>query len=222
MNRYNGLLDPIEKKYEGKIIEILNDARIKLSECDDMYMKEKANKYKLPIIDEAMKAIGEIQNNYVNQANDILEAERAKLNSKPADNKTNTEKLLAAINLQNRIKLNEYKYGNMNIQELLAAGAETESEIDLQQIKYIAANKVNAAQMDGTEKQALLTNIRTMTGNTPEMQFKAFESEIKSLDANKQSLLPGVGMADRLIISGKGGPKGWLLQDIEYQEEDTK
>lgn len=222
MNRYNGLLDPIEKQYEGKIIEILNNTRVRLSECDDMYVEEKVNKYKLPIIDEAMKAIGEIQNNYVNQANDILEVERKKLNASKPDIRSNTEKLLDAINLQNRLKINELKYGNMNIQELLAAGAETESEIDLQQIKYIAANKVNAAQMDGTEKQALLTNIRTMTGNTPEMQFKAFESEIKSLDANKQSLLPGVGMADRLIISGKGGPKGWLLQDVEYIEEDTK
>ena len=221
MNRYNGLLDPIEKQYEGKIIEILNNARIRMSECDDIYSKN-INKYKYPIIDEAMNDIGKIQTDYVNQAKNLLETERKKLNSKPADNRSYTERLLDAINLQNRIKLNEYKYGNMNIDELLAEGAETESELDLEQIKYIAANKVNAAQMDGTEKQALLTNIRTMTGNTPEMQFKAFESEIKSLDANKQSLLPGVGMADRLIISGKGGPKGWLLQDVEYIEEDTK
>lgn len=218
MNRYNGLLDPIEKQYEGKIIEILNNARIRMSECDDMYSKN-VNKYKYAVIDEAMNDIGEIQTDYVNNCKNVLETERKKLNSKPADNRSNTEKLLDAINLQNRIKLNEYKYGNMNIDELLDIGTETESELDLEQIKYIAANKVNAAQMDGTEKQALLTNIRAMKGNTLEMQFKAFEGEIRALEANKSSLLPGVNMSERLLIHKKGGPRGFLFQDIEYEEE---
>lgn len=218
MNRYNGLLDPIEKQYEGKIIEILNNTRVRLSECDDMYSKN-VNKYKYAVIDEAMNDIGEIQTDYVNNCKNVLETERKKLNASKPDNRSNTEKLLDAINLQNRLKLNDLKYGNMNIQELLAEGAETESEIDLQQIKYIANSKVNAAQMDGTEKQALLTNIRTMTGNTIEMQFKAFEGEIRALEANKSSLLPGVNMSERLLIHKKGGPRNFLLQDIEYEEE---
>lgn len=221
MNRYNGLLDPIGKKYEGQIVEILNNARIRMSECDDMYSKN-VNKYKYAVIDEAMNDIGKIQSDYINNCKNVLETERKKLNASKPDTRSNTQKLLDAINLQNRIKLNEYKYGNMNIDELLDIGAETESELDLQQIKYIALEKLNQSGVSGEEKQALLTNIRAMTGNTIEMQFQAFEGEIRALEANKQSLLPGVGMADRLIISGKGGPKGWLLQDVEYIEEDTK
>ena len=112
MNRYNGLLDPIEKQYEGKIIEILNDARIKLSECDDIYSKN-VNKYKYAVIDEAMNDIGELQTDYVNNCKNVLETERKKLNARTPDTRSATEKLLSAINLQNRIKLNEYKYGNM-------------------------------------------------------------------------------------------------------------
>ena len=218
MNRYNGLLDPIEKKYEGQIVEILNNARIRMSECDDMYSKN-VNKYKYAIIDEAMNDINNIQTDYVNNCKNVLETERAKLNSKPADNKTNTEKLLAAINLQNHLKLNEYKYGNMNIDELLDIGTETESELDLEQIKYIAMEKLNQSGVSGDEKQSLLASIRAMTGNTIEKQFKAFEGEIRALEANKQSLLPGVNMSERLLIHKKGGPRGFLFQDIEYEEE---
>ena len=110
----------------------------------------------------------------------------------------------------------------MNIDELLAEGAETESETDLQQIKYIALGKLNNSEVSGEEKQSLLASIRAMKGNTIEMQFKAFEGEIRALEANKQSLLPGVAMSERLLIHKKGGPRGFLFQDIEYQEEDTK
>ena len=71
MNRYNGILDPIEKKYEGQIVEILNNARIRMSECDDMYSKN-VNKYKYAVIDEAMNDIGEIQKDYVNNCKNVL------------------------------------------------------------------------------------------------------------------------------------------------------
>ena len=184
MNRYNGLLDPIEKKYEGQIVEILNNARIRMSECDDMYSKN-VNKYKYAVIDEAMNDIGEIQTDYVNNCKNVLETERKKLNASTPVTRSNTEKLLDAINLQNRLKINDIKYGNMNIDELLDIGAETESELDLQQIKYIALGKLNNSEVSGEEKQALLASIRAMKGNTLEMQFKAFEGEIRALEANK-------------------------------------
>lgn len=219
-NKYMERLQEIDKLYEGKIIDILNNCRIAMSKADDVYLPEKVNKYKLEMIDKAIKLIDGIRDEYLEKATSQLELEKAALQQPKPDNRSTTEKLLDAINLSNTIQLNTMQLRTKSTNDLISMGTNQEDSVLVDCIKSELQNRLNTIPEEKSqERQELRSTINNMKPLTELAKLEVAENQIKNNRAYYQELLPGVGIGEKLNI---GNPRTYLMQDVELKEGDIE
>ena len=219
-NKYMERLQEIDKLYEGKIIDILNNCRIAMSKADDVYLPEKVNKYKLEMIDKAIKLIDGIRDEYLEKATAQLELEKAALQQPKPDNRSTTEKLLDAINLSNTIQLNTMQLRTKSTNDLISMGTNQEDSVLVDCIKSELQNRLNTIPEEKSqERQELRSTINNMKPLTELAKLEVAENQIKNNRAYYQELLPGVGIGEKLNI---GNPRTFLMQDVELKEGDIE
>mgnify|MGYP007064636277 CR=1 FL=1 len=219
-NKYMEKLQEIDNLYEGKIIDILNNCRIAMSKADDVYLPEKVNKYKLEMIDKAIKLIDGIRDEYLEKATSQLELEKAALQQPKPDNRSTTEKLLDAINLSNTIQLNTMQLRTKSTNDLISMGTNQEDSVLVDCIKSELQNRLNTIPEEKSqERQELRSTINNMKPLTELAKLEVAENQIKNNRAYYQELLPGVGIGEKLNI---GNPRTFLMQDVELKEGDIE
>ena len=219
-NKYMERLQEIDNLYEGKIIDILNNCRIAMSKADDVYLPEKVNKYKLEMIDKAIKLIDGIRDEYLEKATSQLELEKAALQQPKPDNRSTTEKLLDAINLSNTIQLNTMQLRTKSTNDLISMGTNQEDSVLVDCIKSELQNRLNTIPEEKSqERQELRSTINNMKPLTELAKLEVAENQIKNNRAYYQELLPGVGIGEKLNI---GNPRTFLMQDVELKEGDIE
>ena len=219
-NKYMERLQEIDKLYEGKIIDILNNCRIAMSKADDVYLPEKVNKYKLEMIDKAIKLIDGIRDEYLEKATSQLELEKAALQQPKPDNRSTTEKLLDAINLSNTIQLNTMQLRTKSTNDLISMGTNQEDSVLVDCIKSELQNRLNTIPEEKSqERQELRSTINNMKPLTELAKLEVAENQIKNNRAYYQELLPGVGIGEKLNI---GNPRTFLMKDVELKEGDIE
>ena len=219
-NKYMERLQEIDKLYEGKIIDILNNCRIAMSKADDVYLPDKVNKYKLEMIDKAIKLIDGIRDEYLEKATSQLELEKAALQQPKPDNRSTTEKLLDAINLSNTIQLNTMQLRTKSTNDLISMGTNQEDSVLVDCIKSELQNRLNTIPEEKSqERQELRSTINNMKPLTELAKLEVAENQIKNNRAYYQELLPGVGIGEKLNI---GNPRTFLMQDVELKEGDIE
>lgn len=219
-NKYMEKLQEIDNLYEGKIIDILNNCRIAMSKADDVYLPDKVNKYKLEMIDKAIKLIDGIRDEYLEKATSQLELEKAALQQPKPDNRSTTEKLLDAINLSNTIQLNTMQLRTKSTNDLISMGTNQEDSVLVDCIKSELQNRLNTIPEEKSqERQELRSTINNMKPLTELAKLEVAENQIKNNRAYYQELLPGVGIGEKLNI---GNPRTFLMQDVELKEGDIE
>ena len=219
-NKYMERLQEIDNLYEGKIIDILNNCRIAMSKADDVYLPEKVNKYKLEMIDKAIKLIDGIRDEYLEKATSQLELEKAALQQPKPDNRSTTEKLLDAINLSNTLQLTTMQLRTKSTNDLVQMGTNQEDSVLVDCIKSELQNRLNTIPEEKSqERQELRSTINNMKPLTELAKLEVAENQIKNNRAYYQELLPGVGIGEKLNI---GNPRTYLMQDVELKEGDIE
>lgn len=217
-NKYLERLQEIDKLYEGQIVDIINKCRIAMSQADDVYLPEKVNKYKIEMIDKAMKLIDGIRDEYLQKATTDLTQQRAILTQPKPDTRNTTEKLLDAINLSNKIQLNTMQLKTKSTNELISMGTNQTDSVLVDCIKSELQTRLNSIPEEKSqERQDLRSTINNMKPLTELAKLEMAENQIKQSQAYYQELLPGVGMGEKLNI---GNPRTYLMQDVELKEGD--
>lgn len=219
-NKYLERLQEIDKLYEGKIITILNNCRIAMNKADDVYLPEKVNKYKLEMIDKAIKLIDGIRDEYLQKATTDLEQQRTILEQPKPDNRSTTEKLLDAINLSNTIQLTTMQLRTKSTNELISMGTNQEDSVLIDCIKSELQTRLNNTSEEKSQaRQELRNTINNMKPLTELAKLEIAENQVKQSQAYYQELLPGVGIGEKLNI---GNPRTYLMQDVELKEGDLE
>ena len=217
-NKYLERLQEIDKLYEGQIVDILNKCRIAMSQADDIYLPEKVNKYKVEMIDRARELVDNIRNEYLKKATTDLEQQRAILTQPKPDTRSTTEKLVDAIDLQNKIQLNTMQLRTKATDELISMGTNQTDSVLVDCIKSELQTRLNSIPDEKSqERQELRSTINTMKPLTELAKLEMAENQIKQSQAYYQELLPGVGVGEKLNI---GNPRTYLMQDVELKEGD--
>ena len=63
-NKFIDIISKEEEKYNGKIVEILNNAKIKMSECEDLYQPKAVSKYQRQIVKQAVDQVETIRQQF--------------------------------------------------------------------------------------------------------------------------------------------------------------
>lgn len=218
-NRYLDIIQENEKPYEGKIIDILNDTKIKLSEAKDIYSAEKVAKYEKKIIEEAMKSVREVQQSYLNSTSDLLDKKQAEimtaLQQKPQ--LTNTEILLQEMKKSNELKINELKIKAMSDEDIIQSCNFNSNELYVLQAKQ-ELNLRAASLGDDPRATQLKDTARSLKHYTEEDEKNIALQEFKSMIANP-NLMPGVPFGTKLAILDGGGIEDFLLKDTQLQAD---
>lgn len=218
-NKYLDRIGEIDKSYEGKIIEILNSCRIAMSKADDMYNPDKVNKYKLEMIDKAIGLINNIRREYISRVTQDLEQQKSLLTQNKPDTRSTTEKLLSAIELNNKIQLTTIQLKTKSNDELLDMGTEQEDSVLVDCIKSELQNRLDNIPVEQTqERQELRSAISNMKPLTELAKLEIAQNRIKHDEAYYDELLPGVRIGDKLNIKN---PRTYLMQDVELKEGDV-
>lgn len=219
-NKYMERLQEIDKLYEGKIINILNNCRIAMNKADDVYLPDKVNKYKMEMIDKAIKLVDGIRDEYLEKATKDLEQQRAILEQPKPDTRSTTEKLLDAINLSNTLQLTTMQLRTKSTNDLIQMGTNQEDSVLVDCIKSELQTRLNNIPDEKSqERQDLRSTINTMKPLTELAKLELAENQIKHNRAYYQELLPGVGIGEKLNI---GNPRAYLMQDVELKEGDVE
>lgn len=217
-NKYMKILNECEKPYENKIIDILNNAKMEIQRCGDMYNKSAAPKYQREIIKKAVKDVDDIRQAYLRDVADKLDSEAEKLKASKSNNKSNAEKLLDEIAELKRIELMKMQYNVLNDQDLIKIGRDTEDNIELTVVKSMLmdrANKITDKEQFEVKKDLEL-NAKTLCGYTLEVQIE----EMKQIFAGMiqdNSMLPGVQTGVALAIGSD--VEAYLSKGIEIESE---
>ena len=209
-NKFIDIITEIEKKYDGQVVDILNNAKVRMSEASDLYQPHAVGKYQRKIVKEAVEQIEAIRQQFFKDVADKLDAEQAKLNGVKADTRTNTEKLLDAITLQNKMQLTAMDLKFKDTSELINMGKEVADDVILKQIKCELLER--SEKMDNkTEAQTLRLTTKALTGYTDNVQMEEVKDYVQDMIQNKD-YLPGVEYGTRMAI---GNVETYLNKDIK-------
>ena len=210
-NKFIDIITEIEKKYDGQIVQLINNSKVKMSECEDIYQPKAVNKYKRQIVKETVDQVESIRQQFFKDVADKLDAEQAKLNGAgKADTRTNTEKLLDAITLQNKMQLTAMDLKFKDTSELINMGKEVADDVILKQIKCELLER--SEKMDNkTEAQTLRLTTKSLTGYTDHVQMDEVKDYFQDMINNKD-YLPGVEYGTRMAI---GNVETYLNKDIK-------
>lgn len=209
-NKFMHIFSDCEAKYEGQIKKVLNEAKISMSEADDKYLKGKANKYKLQIINEADKKVKAITDQYLQDCANLFDSEAAKLNTPVKDTRDNATKLLDEISKMNKMKELEMDMAVMHTGDLIEAANYEEDSFRLKCMKYELMKRA-----DKEEDPSLATQVRNIVGYGPQIQLDECKVEMQNMILNKDSILPGMSLGEKMKVKNT---KDWLMKDVDITE----
>lgn len=198
-NKYINIITEEEKKYEGKIISLINEAKVKMSEAADIYQPRAIAKYQKQIVKDTVNQVNTIRDEFLKNVASKLDAEAAKIGKTKGPDKSNTEKLLEAIELQNRLQLESMALKFKDTSELITLGKETEDTITLKLVKNELLQRSEKME-DKTEGQALRITTKSLQGYGEATQLEEVKSYFQDLINNKD-FLPGVPFGTQAAIS---------------------
>jgi small nuclear ribonucleoprotein (snRNP)-like protein len=214
MNRFVKIMLENEKMYEGQIKNILNEAKIKLSEAKDIYIEDRLSKYEKKIIEKAMKDVEAIQQDYLKTTSKLLDNEQYRMQNSHQITLSNTEKLLNEIRKSNELKLNELKIKAMTNEDIIQSCIENSSEAYVLQAK----NELNlrASNLENkNEANELRNTARNLRHFTEQDELNIAKIEFEAMTSNK-NLMPGVSVGERLAI---GDIEEFLLRETKLQAD---
>lgn len=214
MNRFVKIMLENEKMYEGQIKNILNEAKIKLSEAKDIYIEDRLSKYEKKIIEKAMKDVEAIQQDYLKTTSKLLDNEQYRMQNSHQITLSNTEKLLNEIRKSNELKLNELKIKAMTNEDIIQSCIENSSEAYVLQAK----NELNlrASNLENkNEANELRNTARNLRHFTEQDELNIAKIEFEAMTSNK-NLMPGVSAGERLAI---GDIEEFLLRETKLQAD---
>lgn len=214
MNRFVKIMLENEKMYEGQIKNILNEAKIKLSEAKDIYIEDRLSKYEKKIIEKAMKDVEAIQQDYLKTTSKLLDNEQYRMQNSHQITLSNTEKLLNEIRKSNELKLNELKLKTMTNEDIIQSCIENSSEAYVLQAK----NELNmrASNLENkNEANELRNTARNLRHFTEQDELNIAKAEFEAMTSNR-NLMPGVSVGERLAI---GDIEEFLLRGTKLEAD---
>ena len=210
-NKYIDIISKAEETYNGKIVDILNNAKVKMSEAEDIYQPKAVAKYQRQIVKQAVDQVESIRQQFFKDVADKLDGEQAKLNGAgKADTRTNTEKLLDAITLQTKMQLTAMDLKFKDTSELINMGKEVADDVILKQIKCELLERSEKME-NKTEAQTLRLTTKALIGYTDNVQMEEVKDYFQDMIQNKD-YLPGVEYGTRMAI---GNVETYLNKDIK-------
>lgn len=214
MNRFTKIMIENEQMYEGRIKEILNNTKIKLSEAKDIYIEDRLTKYEDKIIKQAMKDIGDIQQDYLQTTARLLDNEQFRVNNPQTITLSNTEKLLNEIKALNKSRLDELKLRSMTNEDIIQSCVNNPSETYVLQAKSELNMRANTVD-DEKLASELRNTARGLKHFTEQDELNIALKEFEAMTSDR-NLMPGVSVGERLAI---GDIEEFLLRDTKLQAD---
>lgn len=214
MNRFVKIMFENEKMYEGQIKNILNEAKIKLSEAKDIYIEDRLSKYEKKIIEKAMKDVEAIQQDYLKTTSKLLDNEQYRMQNPHQITLSNTEKLLNEIRKSNELKLNELKIKTMTNEDIIQSCIENSNEAYVLQAKNELNMRASNLQNEN-EANELRSTARNLRHFTEQDELNIAKAEFEAMTSNR-NLMPGVSVGERLAI---GDIEEFLLRGTKLEAD---
>lgn len=215
-NKYLEDINKIEDDYTGQIVKILNAARMAISEVTDSKLEGNRAKYQLPIVNQAMEQIEAIRNGYFTKAESKIAAYKKALTEEKPDTRSTSEKLLDAINLSNRIAIEQMKAKALTNDELFQIGGDTMDKTLVQVIKAELSTRAAAMDNDNPDKITLQQGAHRMKAITDNDLIAEAERALAEHSTYREQFLPGTELNEKLTIKN---PREFLMQDVEKVAE---
>lgn len=218
-NKYFDKLNEIKAKYGPQLKHLMAMARKEVIECEDIYNEKAVGRKQQEVVTKYEEEIRKVQNLYIEEVQKMINHE-ALLIKAMSDNqpKDNVERLLQAMELNNKIMLNQIKMSTMTEGELLKLMNNQKDEVifDLAkaQLFKVADKLENGAQI---KSQARLMNVVT-----DESLLNEVAVNLKQDTMNLDLFMPGMSIADTLTVNNKGGIRGFISQDMKLNSNSEE
>lgn len=214
-NKYWDKAKAVESKYENVLKKLMNECRKQIIEAEDVYNEKALGKKQNEILDKFMKEINNVQAQYIDDMEKMIAHEalmiKAMKEDKPKDNMT---RLCDALELNNKLQLNQVKMATMNESELFSLMENQQDEV----IFNLAKNAIYNLSKDLDNGAELRQKARMMNLVTDEGMLNEVAQQVRLDKANQSELLVGMSMADKLHVTKKGNIRAFLSQDIKNIE----
>lgn len=212
-NKYlNGAVE-VEKKYDGKMKQLIAQCRKEVISCGEIYNDKVVVRKQMEVVDKYMAQIKQVQQSYLNdmenyiaqQANEIAKANEPK-------EKDNMSRLINALELNNKIAMNNVMFASMTDEELYKLANDNTDSVEVNMIK---AELCKRAKGQENEHQ-LLMSARAIKPVTDESLLQVVITQFNEDKMLGEELMIGMEFSDKLIVQNKAGNiRAFCSQDIE-------
>lgn len=218
-NKYWDKAKEVECKYNGVLKQLMNNCRKEVIEAGEIYNEKAVVKKQQEIVAKYIKEINRVQEAYINDMEKMIEHEalmiRAMQDDKPKDNVT---RLIEAMELNNKIALNNIKFATMSDEQLYKLAQNNQSELECDMIRAELYKRA-----EGKENVAELKLRANMVQPVTEQSMLNEVAQQVRLDkANQSELLIGMELNEKLHVNKKGNIKAFLSQDIQLNMNDVQ
>lgn len=214
-NKYWEKAKAVESKYENVLKNLMNECRKQIIEAEDIYNEKALGKKQNEILDKFMKEINKVQAQYVDDMEKMIAHEALMIKAMKEDKpKDNMARLVDALELNNKIQMNQVRMATMNESELFSLMENQQDEV----IFNLAKNAIYNLSKDLDNGAELRQKARMMNLVTDEGMLNEVAQQVRLDKANQSELLVGMSMADKLHVTKKGNIRAFLSQDIKNIE----
>lgn len=214
-NKYWEKAKAVESKYENVLKNLMNECRKQIIEAEDIYNEKALGKKQNEILDKFMKEINKVQAQYVDDMEKMIAHEALMIKATKEDKpKDNMARLVDALELNNKIQMNQVRMATMNESELFSLMENQQDEV----IFNLAKNAIYNLSKDLDNGAELRQKARLMNLVTDEGMLNEVAQQVRLDKANQSELLVGMSMADKLHVTKKGNIRAFLSQDIKNIE----
>ena len=214
-NKYWEKAKAVESKYENVLKGLMNECRKQIIEAEDIYNEKALGKKQNEILDKFMKEINKVQSQYVDDMEKMIAHEALMIKAMKEDKpKDNMARLVDALELNNKIQMNQVRMATMNESELFSLMENQQDEV----IFNLAKNAIYNLSKDLDNGAELRQKARMMNLVTDEGMLNEVAQQVRLDKANQSELLVGMSMADKLHVTKKGNIRAFLSQDIKNIE----
>ena len=214
-NKYFEKAKAVEAKYENVLKKLMNECRKQIIEAEDVYNEKALGKKQNEILDKFMKEINKVQSQYVDDMEKMIAHEALMIKAMKEDKpKDNMARLVDALELNNKIQMNQVRMATMNESELFSLMENQQDEV----IFNLAKNAIYNLSKDLDNGAELRQKARLMNLVTDEGMLNEVAQQVRLDKANQSELLVGMSMADKLRVTKKGNIRAFLSQDIKNIE----
>ena len=214
-NKYFEKAKAVEAKYENVLKKLMNECRKQIIEAEDVYNEKALGKKQNEILDKFMKEINNVQAQYVADMEKMIAHEALMIKAMKEDKpKDNMARLVDALELNNKIQMNQVRMATMNESELFSLMENQQDEV----IFNLAKNAIYNLSKDLDNGAELRQKARLMNLVTDEGMLNEVAQQVRLDKANQSELLVGMSMADKLHVTKKGNIRAFLSQDIKNIE----